>query len=147
MRLNQTLARLAAGVAAAALIPTVAVAASKDAGAYSAPLNVFGQPDLEGTWTNATLTELMRPAQYGDRLIMTPQEVAKVEGEDATAVAAGNAPTDPKVKTTDLPYNCGRGFSGAGCGYNSAWIDPGSTVMRVHGQPVSGQELLLCLGE
>ena len=68
---------------------------------------------------------------------MTPQEVAKVEGEDAKAVAAGNAPTDPKVKTTDLPYNCGRGFSGAGCGYNSAWIDPGSTVMRVHGQPMT----------
>ena len=50
-------------------------------------------------------------------------------------VAAGNAPTDPKVKTTDLPHECGRGFSGAGCGYNSAWIDPGSTVMRVNGEP------------
>ena len=139
MKLNRTLACLAAGVAAAALIPALAVAASKDADAsYSAPTNAFGQPDLEGTWTNASLTTLARPAEYGDRLILTPQEVAKVEGEDATAVAAGNAPTDPKVKTTDLPYNCGRGFSGAGCGYNSAWIDPGSTVMRVHGQPVSG---------
>jgi len=138
MRANQSLICLVVGVASAALIPAIALAAPKDAGAYSAPTNVFGQPDLEGTWTNASLTTLTRPAEYGDRLILTPQEVAKVEGADAKEVAAGNAPTDPKVKTTDLPYNCGRGFSGAGCGYNSAWIDPGSTVMRVHGQPVSG---------
>ena len=138
MRLGRPLFSLAVGVATAALGPVAVMAAPKDAGGYVAPLNAFGQPDLEGTWTNASLTTLVRPAVYGSRLIMTPQEVAKVEGEDAKAVAAGNAPTDPKVKTTDLPYNCGRGFSGAGCGYNSAWIDPGTTVMRVHGQPVTG---------
>ena len=134
MRLGRPLFSLAVGVATAALGPVAVMAAPKDAGGYVAPLNAFGQPDLEGTWTNASLTTLVRPAVYGSRLIMTPQEVAKVEGEDAKAVAAGNAPTDPKVKTTDLPYNCGRGFSGAGCG----WIDPGTTVMRVHGQPVTG---------
>jgi len=136
--MSPRLIALVFGAASAALTPALAQVAPKDPAAYSAPLNAFSQPDLEGTWTNASLTTLVRPAEYGGRLIMTPQEVAKVEGEDAKAVADGNAPTDPKVKTTDLPYNCGRGFSGAGCGYNSAWIDPGSTVMRVHGQPVSG---------
>jgi hypothetical protein len=127
-------ATLLAAVAVVALSPAIAMAGAP-AGAAT---NAYGQPDLEGTWTNATLTELVRPATYGNRLVMTPDEVAKLEGEDAKAVAAGNAPTDPKVKTTDLPYNCGRGFSGAGCGYNSAWIDPGTAVMRVHGQPVTG---------
>jgi hypothetical protein len=102
---------------------------------YKVPLNAYGQPDLEGTWTNATLTVLERPTQYGDRLVLSEDEVRKVESAEAKTIADGNAPTDPKVKTTDLPYNCGRGFSGAGCGYNSAWIDPGSTVMRVDGQP------------
>jgi hypothetical protein len=138
MRLNRRLVGLAVGVVVAGLIPAAALAGPKDAGAYTAPLNNFGQPDLEGTWTNATLTTLVRPATYGDRRILTPQEVAKIEGADAKEVAAGNAPTDPKVKTTDLPYNCGRGFSGAGCGYNAGWIDPGTTVMRVHGQPITG---------
>jgi len=138
MRLSRRFFGLAVGVASAALVPAAVMAAPKDAVAYVAPLNAFGQPDLEGTWTNATLTTLVRTAEYGNRLIMTPQEVAKIEGADAKEVAAGNAPTDPKVKTTDLPYNCGRGFSGAGCGYNAAWIDPGTTVMRVHGQPVTG---------
>jgi hypothetical protein len=106
-------------------------------GAYKVPLNAYGQPDLEGTWTNATLTVLERPKEYGNRKVMTDEEVKKVEGEDAKLMADGNKPTDPKVKTTDLPHECGRGFSGAGCGYNSAWIDPGSTVMRVNGEPRS----------
>jgi hypothetical protein len=111
--------------------------AHKGAPAYKAPLNAYGQPDLEGTWTNATLTVLERPAQYGDRLVLTEDETKKIESTEAQTVAEGNAPTDPKLKTSDLPYNCGRGFSGAGCGYNSAWIDPGSTVMRVNGEPRS----------
>jgi hypothetical protein len=66
---------------------------------------------------------------------MTDEEVKKVEGEDAKMLADDNKPRDPKVKTTDLPHECGRGFSGAGCGYNAAWIDPGTTVMRVNGEP------------
>src|ERR1700675_1621867 len=126
-----------AAISALAVSAALAGAASPAAGAYKAPLNAYGQPDLEGTWTNATLTVLERPKEYGERRGMTEEEVKKVEGEDAKLVADGNAPTDPKVKTTDLPHDCGRGFSGAGCGYNAAWIDPGSTVMRVNGEPRS----------
>jgi hypothetical protein len=105
--------------------------------AYKAPTNSYGQPDLEGTWTNASLTEFERSKEFGNRKVLSDAEVKKIEGEDAKAVAEGNAPTDPNVKTTDLPHECGRGFSGAGCGYNVAWIDPGSTVMRVNGEPRS----------
>src|ERR1700760_396116 len=119
----------ALGAAAASAVPAAPAAA------YKAPLNAYGQPDLEGTWTNASLTVLERPKEDGTRRAMTDEEVKKVEGDDAKMVADGNKPTDPKVKTTDLPHECGRGFSGAGCGYNSAWIDPGSTVMRVNGEP------------
>jgi hypothetical protein len=104
---------------------------------YKAPLNAYGQPDLEGTWTNASLTVLERPKEYAGRYDLTEDEIKKIEGDEAKTMAAGNAPTDPKVKTTDLPHECGRGFSGAGCGYNYAWIDPGSTVMRVDGKGVS----------
>ena len=103
--------------------------------AYKAPLNAYGQPDLEGTWTNATLTQLERPKEYGTRKVMTPEEVKKIEGDDAKMYAADAAPRDPSVKTTDLPHECGKGFSGAGCGYNAAWIDPGNTIMRVNGEP------------
>jgi hypothetical protein len=130
---------LLAGAAISALAaPAVFSAAGvPGSGAYKAPVNAYGQPDLEGTWTNATLTVLERPKEYGSRLSMTAEEVAKIEGSSAQLIAADNAPRDPKVKTTDLPHECGLGFSGAGCGYNAAWIDPGTTVMRVNGEPRS----------
>src|ERR1700759_1637302 len=104
---------------------------------YKAPLNAYGQPDLEGTWTNATLTALERAKEYGARKTMTAQEVAKSEGGIAQLLAADNAPRDPKFKTEDLPHECGLGVSGAGFGYNAAWIDPGTRVMRVNGEPRS----------
>jgi hypothetical protein len=124
--------RLLACAAAAALLVLPALAGAAD---YKAPRAVGGQPDLQGTWTNASLTTLERPAQYGDRLVMTPAEVAKAEGDDAKAVAAANAPTDPKLGIKDLPYDCGRGFTGVNCGYNASWVDPGTKVMRVQGEP------------
>src|SRR3984885_1927448 len=126
-----------AGAAALALSIPVALGASAPppSGEYKAPMNSYGQPDFEGTWTNATLTVLERPKEYGVRKTMSPEEVKKVEGDDAKLYAADAAPRDPNFKTTDLPHDCGKGFSGAGCGYNAAWIDPGTTVMRVSGQP------------
>ena len=36
----------------------------------------WGDPDLEGTWTNATLTPLQRPAELGAKAFYTPQEAA-----------------------------------------------------------------------
>jgi hypothetical protein len=139
MNLNKLLALMISASFAGALLSAAAISAhaAVPAGAYKAPTNAYGQPDLEGTWTNASLTNLERSKEFGTRKVLTDAEVKKIEGEDAKMVAEGNAPTDPKVKTTDLPHECGRGFSGAGCGYNVAWIDPGSTVMRVNGEPRS----------
>src|ERR1700743_1739910 len=105
--------------AAVSFLPIGAVVGAAEtpvAGAYKAPTNHYGQPDLEGTWTNATLTVLERPKEYGTRKIMTPDEVKKVEGDDAKLYAADAAPRDPNFKTADLPHDCGKGFSGAGCG-------------------------------
>src|SRR5271165_2587573 len=133
---TKQLIALGFGAAMSALVASSAFAApSAAAGGYRAPLNNYGQPDLEGTWTNATLTTLERPKEYGTRLVMTPEEVKKIEGDDAKMYAADAAPRDPKFKTTDLPHDCGKGFSGAGCGYNFSWIDPGNNVMRVNGEP------------
>jgi hypothetical protein len=135
MNANRFTALLAGlGISTLAATAVFADAAAPAAGAYKAPMNAYGQPDLEGTWTNATLTALERPKEYGTRMVMTPEEVKKIEGGAAQLFAADAAPRDPKVKTTDLPHECGLGFSGAGCGYNAAWIDPGSTVMRVNGE-------------
>src|SRR5271170_4218088 len=136
MNTKKVTALLAAAAIAALAMPAVlAASAAPAAGAYKAPLNAYGQPDLEGTWTNASLTVLERPKEYGTRKGLSAEEVEKIEGGAAKLFAADAAPRDPKVKTTDLPHECGLGFSGAGCGYNAAWIDPGTTVMRVNGEP------------
>jgi hypothetical protein len=133
---------LLASVMSAALVPAIALAAeaakAPAASTYKAPTNVFGQPDLQGVWTNASLTTLERPASYGERLVMTPAEVAKIEGANNEQIAKDNKPTDPSLKVTDLPQDCGRGFVGVSCGYNGGWVDPGDTVMRVGGQPRTG---------
>jgi hypothetical protein len=102
---------------------------------FKVPHNAFGQPDLEGVWTNATVTPLERDAKFGTRAVMTPQELREREKEEADYIAEGDKPTDPNLKVTDLPVNCGRGFSGTNCGYNRGWTDPGETVMRVKGEP------------
>jgi hypothetical protein len=54
---------------------TLAVAASR-AQTREMPRLPWGDPDLEGTWTNATLTQLQRPAELGAKSVFTPEEAA-----------------------------------------------------------------------
>jgi hypothetical protein len=122
---------LATGASALALASSALAAPA--AGAYHAPRNAFGQPDLQGNWTNATITPFEREAKYGDRLALTDSEVKALEGSNAALVAEGNKPTDPNARVTDLPTNCGRGFTGVDCGYNSAWVDPGTRIIDMGG--------------
>ena len=48
-------------------------------GSYTAPRNAFGQPDLEGVWTNNSATPLQRPAAWADKEFLTDAEVAQVQ--------------------------------------------------------------------
>src|SRR5262245_58917347 len=41
---------------------------------WVAPRTPDGQPDLQGVWTNATLTPLERPADLAAKEFLTPQE-------------------------------------------------------------------------
>ena len=98
--------------------------------------NAFGQPDITGAWSNGTTSSLTRQAIYGDRLVMTPEEVAAIEGTRQTQIARANKPTDPSVVDPNATTTCDvPGYSGVNCGYNAGWTDPGDRVMRVHGEP------------
>jgi hypothetical protein len=129
------LALAATALTAIAAVPTLAAAQAASAAVtpYKAPRNAWGQPDLGGIWTNATLTPLERPAQFGSLVIPEPQARA-LEQANAQQNAAGAQPTDPNAKVTDLPVDCGRGFRGTDCGYNSFWTDPGTQVIRINGE-------------
>jgi len=110
---------------------------------FVAPRMSDGKPQLDGIWTNATTTRLERPAQYGDRLTLTPKELAEVEQGTAERVARQNAPTSKETMEKwkevalqpDNSDECRSGSRGAACGYNAGWTDPGDLVMRVGGQP------------
>src|SRR6185503_1026596 len=127
---------LLAGVALAAL--GVSAQAAPKAAPYHAPRAVDGQPDLQGAWTNASLTPLERPAALGERAVMTPDEVAKIEGRRAAVIQASNAPTKAGSDFEKQPcYAANTIDSGAtpDCGYNAFWTDHGDFVMRVNGEP------------
>lgn len=140
--LAQTAPKAPAAKASAAAAP--AKAASKAPG-YRAPRNAFGQPNLSGIWTNASITGETRPVGVTS-LIYTPEEVRRLEGEVATEISAGNKATDPNAPIynkggTQLEEGIRSRYTstlanGTGA-YNRGWLDPGSSVMRVRGEPRS----------
>ncbi|HET9161751.1 MAG TPA: hypothetical protein VFN88_14160 [Caulobacteraceae bacterium] len=123
---------IAALALTACALSASAFATSAAAAGYKGPVNIFGQPDLSGNWTNATLTPLTRPAEYGDRTTMTPAEAKKIADFAQAQVDLGNKPTDPKLGATVGNEKATGNLVG---GYNRGWLDPGNSAMYVAGQP------------
>ncbi|HET9447751.1 MAG TPA: hypothetical protein VFO35_15905 [Steroidobacteraceae bacterium] len=107
---------------------------TSSASKWRAPRTADGHPDLQGNWTNATITPFERPEKYAERLVLSEQEADELEQAEAKFNATADAPTDPKTRVEDLPASCGRGFSGANCGYNNFWVDPGTKLININGQ-------------
>ncbi len=101
---------------------------------WQPPRMANGDPDLQGMWTNATITPLERPKEFGERLVISDAEAKTIEAQNQQFNEESDAPTDPKVKTQDLPHSCGLGFTGADCGYNMFWLDRGQSVVEVNGE-------------
>lgn len=122
-------------LAAASLVALTAAAQSTGSSKWKAPRTENGYPDLQGTWNNATITPMERPAQYGDRRALTEDEVRKLEQAENDFVEASNKATDPTKGVEEIPNQCRPGFTGANCGYNSFWVDTGYQVVRIGGEP------------
>ena len=119
--------------AAVALLCAASGAAARDAATadvWRAPRTEHGHPDLQGVWTNATITPLERPDRFGDRLVITEEEARELEGAEAAYNAEADAPSD---LSKPAPATC-RSGSGPTCGYNNFWIDRGSQVATVNGE-------------
>src|SRR5215510_8136769 len=132
--------RLAYAVCAALALALGATAPSafavnppKVAPGYKAPRTPDGHPDLQGNWSNATLTTLERPNQFKN-LVLSPEETSQIEGAAAKHVSENAKPTDPKLGIKDLPTDCGYGFTGTNCGYNNFWVDRGTQVITINGE-------------
>jgi hypothetical protein len=106
---------------------------------YTAPRLKIGQPDLQGTWSNSTLTPMSRRPDVKDKAVYTEDEVRALEQAMVDEIEEGNAPTAADAPAEYVPpknlkpeYAAGGGAVG---GYNRFWLDPGNLVMRVNGEP------------
>jgi hypothetical protein len=121
---------------AISLVLSLAAPAALAQSAYHAPKNGWGQPDLQGTYTTATITPLTRDAKYGTRNTLTKQEADALEGATRAQIARADAPTPPEATVKDLKNaDCGPdGISGFNCGYNQGWKDPGTQLIDINGE-------------
>src|SRR3982751_1896411 len=71
-----------------------------------------GQPDLQGIWTNATLTPFERPPSLRDKPFLTEAEAAAIERQ-----ASERRDDDPAPRTGDVGS------------YNQFWFDSGERVV------------------
>ena len=110
--------------------------AGPPAAAYHAPRTAYGQPNLQGNWTTATITPLTRDPKYGTRNVLSKQEADALEQATREQVARADAPTPPEATVKDLKNaDCGPdGISGFNCGYNQGWKDPGTALIDINGE-------------
>jgi hypothetical protein len=97
--------------------------------AYKPPRTFDGKPDLQGNWSNSSVTDLER-APGIDKLVLTAEEAAAWRGRDALVhrVSTDAQSIDPKTGLLD-----GKDLA-SGQGYNAFWIDPGMAVGKVKNQ-------------
>ena len=63
-----------------AMAVVVILFASAPLAAQQSPKTPWGDPDLQGTWTNQTLTPLERPAEFAGKPVLTEEEARAYEG-------------------------------------------------------------------
>ena len=125
---------LTVALAAPAARPAVAQQAPSG---WTAPRTEHGQPDLQGNWSNATLTPIARPNGVGP--VLTPAQVRELEGEREAFIEADLAPSDPDRApppaggqlSGDARWDAGAGAVG---GYNQFFIDGGDHIAVYDGE-------------
>ena len=91
------------------------------------PRTPDGHPDLQGNWTNGTITPFQREEGRGP--VFTPEEVARLEGRAEDRVVRGAEPSDP-----DRPPLSAGGDIGS---YNDVYFERGVRVAVINGEPRS----------
>jgi hypothetical protein len=98
----------------ALVVAAFATAHAQNAKTYTPPKTAWGEPDLQGLYTNKTITPLERPAQFAGEAELTDEQIAELEGRAATrSVDNGrNKGTEADVSSA----------------YNEFWWDRGKKV-------------------
>ncbi len=124
------------GIAAEGWVaPASAQAASASSDQWVVPRTADGHPDLQGNWSNATLTPLLRPRGHGP--VLTFEQVTSIEQGRADVVTERAAATDPNREAPEAGGTNPICIDAGNTCYNEIYIDPGTRVAYVDGQPMS----------
>ena len=124
-RFFATLGTLAVMFAASLPGQTPSAAPKPKAKGWTVPRTPDGHPDLQGIWTNATITPMERPAALAGKATLTDAEAAALESKSADELAKVDG-------ASEAPLLAAAGSNGTG-GYNVLFIDRGSELARVDG--------------
>ena len=116
---------------------TNAPAAKPAAGKWTAPRTAWGDPDLQGTWNNGTITPLERARGAGEKELLSQEEDAEVNAQEDTR--AERRPAD-KAQDLELAYNQFWWDRGSSIGRTSLIVDPKDG--RLPSLTPAGQKLL-----
>jgi hypothetical protein len=102
---------------AVTLIITVPMAGQgqvPDSGDYEMPRTAFGHPDLQGTWSNAVITPLERPADLAGKAFLTEEEAIEYERR--------------RQEETNMDRRSEDSFEDVRNAYNDFWWDWGENI-------------------
>ena len=122
-------------VACVGLLSPQVAQAQAGRGQWVMPRTSDGRPDLQGNWSNATMTRLQRPE--GQPLVLTPEQVAEREGGRQERIERSLEPSDPNRLAPPVGGDGSTGAAGGVGGYNYFWIDGGDRVAVFNGEPRS----------
>jgi hypothetical protein len=115
---------LAAAVSAGGQAPVArknGPAPKKEASKSTSPRTAWGDPDLQGTWNNGTITPLERARDAGEKELLSKEEEAEVNEQSDTR--AERRPAD-RAQDLELAYDQVWWDRGASIGRTSLIIDP-----------------------
>ena len=97
------------------------------AGSWVVPRTPDGHPDLQGNWTNMTITPFERPEDQ-ESPVLTWEEVQERQGDAEGHIELRAQPTDPD--RTEL----GPAGLAPGWGYNQVYFERGTNIAIVNGE-------------
>jgi hypothetical protein len=112
------------------------------------PRTPDGRPDFQGIYDVSTMTPVERGSEFGNRLIITDEEAAKLEGYEQQRKAKSEEASDPNRSAP--PVGGEKGYLGAAPkslneqlfaggggtvgGYNNFWLAMGERLLTIDGK-------------
>ena len=116
---------LVAGVLLMAFVAAQTPAPKSSSKNWTVSRTPDGKPDLQGVWTNATITPMERPANLAGKATLNDTEASAYEKANQEELVKQDGQSDG-------PLIAAAGSSGTG-GYNVLFVDRGTELARVDG--------------